>query len=264
MNVYEALYEANRRIIMGETVSADDKKEITGLFIRQASDQRTVDRFLKGVNAPDDGRAMYPHYYIPPYKTGKYRLITGELPKTHILSANHYELEIMRLLALWQGDTPAVRLMLDNTLKRLEATCFGRFCPAGECVGAGIIALRFYGTLLPAGHPRTLRLLYSLGELFMAYDGKASSIKNLPFYYFLLTLSDIQLDDARALIDAKKNLLTGLLTQGWRTGPAESDTYNVLRKYVLRNALSLLPEYTGYQAAEICISEKDGRCYCRV
>ena len=70
---------------------------------------------------------LYPLFFILPYNNGrKLRLITGTLPKTQILSANHYELEILCLLALWDRRNPRVKHMLD--VKRLDKCCFTHLC----------------------------------------------------------------------------------------------------------------------------------------
>lgn len=71
------------------------------------------------VNAETDN--IYPNYYIPPYNGNrKFRLIQGYLPKTNILYANHYELEIIRLLFLFAPENEQVNEMVDNTLQRLS------------------------------------------------------------------------------------------------------------------------------------------------
>ena len=75
--------------------------------------------------------------------------INGVMPKTQIFSANHYELEILRLLALWRVGDDVVDNMLQKTRERLANTCFGKFCAAGECFEASIITLRFLSAAFP-------------------------------------------------------------------------------------------------------------------
>jgi hypothetical protein len=134
MNAYEILCNTNRAIIKGQTIPDDEKQGIVQSLLSGASAPVTVRRFLAGVKATEENRSQYPQFYIPPYNGGKkYRLITGQMPKTQILSANHYELEILRLLALWGSGNERVRQMTDQTLKRLDAACFGHFLP-GERV----------------------------------------------------------------------------------------------------------------------------------
>lgn len=69
---------------------------------------------------------IYPNYYIQPHNGNKkLRLIQGYLPKTNILYANHYELEIIRLLYMFISENQAVDEMVKNTLQRLKESCLG-------------------------------------------------------------------------------------------------------------------------------------------
>ena len=45
---------------------------------------------------------------------------------------------------------------------------------------------------------------------------------------------------------------------------SEGDTYNLMRKYILRNALGTLPEYKDITKHVIYVSSKDERCYCNI
>lgn len=212
MTAYELLCSANTRIMQDQPVPKPERKEIAGLLLGFTSSPDDVESFHKRMGATGANRYLYPLYYVPPYGNGsKCRLITGELPKTHILSANHYELEILRLLALWYGDAPAVKTMIAKTMKRLEATCFGRFCGTGECVGAGVTALRFYNVVLPPEDSRIERLLLPLGELFMGCSGHAAYYQNLPVRYFCLALAGISSEKALRIADAKREYLLSRL-----------------------------------------------------
>ena len=93
---------------------------------------------------------IYPNYFIPPYNGNKkLPMVNGKLPKTHILYANHYELEILRLLFLVAPEQENIRAMIESTLIRLKNTCYGNNCPQGECVAAGKCVLRFLKTVCP-------------------------------------------------------------------------------------------------------------------
>lgn len=48
----------------------------------------------------------------------------------------------------------------------------------------------------------------------------------------------------------------------WET--AEGDTYNLMGKYILRNAIGILPEFEDVSKYEIYVNEKAGRCYCKI
>jgi len=119
-----------------------------------------AERFQRGVGAADThNEFMYPAFYIPPWNGNrKCRTLTGVVPATHILSANAYELEILRLLCLFAGDEPRTERMIAATVDRLHKACFGNFCHAGECFETSAVALRFYNTVSPNDIGRVTRL----------------------------------------------------------------------------------------------------------
>ncbi|MGE5224111.1 MAG: hypothetical protein ACM3PY_16850 [Omnitrophica WOR_2 bacterium] len=263
MTSYDLLCNTGRALIKGQVYSDDKKQEIVKTLLSGMDTPETVDRFLGRVKAQVDGRMMYPLFYTPPYNGGKkYRLITGQMPKTHLLSANHYELEILRLLTLWGSDQDQVAQMIDQSLKRLDATCFGHFCSEGECIGAGVSTLRLLSALRPVNNVWIEEILKPLGDIFSGIKGQAATNHNLPVFYFCLALSGIKSDMAAQIIRDRKDFLLTLLKRGWLTGPAENDKYTPLTKYVIRNTLACLPECEYLQNAEIYISDKDGRVYC--
>lgn len=259
---YQTLYETNQRLIMHEPLDNDERRRITDLLLAYVSDTQTAARFHKSVGAPEyvnrstssasaDHRHMYPLFFIPPYNEGrKHRLVTGELPGTHILSANHYELEILRLLALWRRDDPAVSAMLAQTLERLDTTCFAHYCDRGECVGAGVAVLRFLTAAAPEKRACIDRLLHPLGALF-ADTTRGGFPHNLPVYYFLLALADFEDDYTVRLIRTRENDLTALLHRNHPTAKAQPLTtaasYSPLRRRVLEDTLSRLPAYAYLQ-----------------
>ena len=99
-------------------------------------------KYKKRMRVNAETSNMYPNYYIPPYNGNKnHRLVQGYLPKTNILYANHYELEIIRLLYLFSPENEVVNDMVKNTLKRLKKACFGNSCTQGECLITGISVL---------------------------------------------------------------------------------------------------------------------------
>jgi len=61
----------------------------------------------------------------------------------------------------------------------------------------------------------------------------------------------------------KKEWLINNLSKGWLTKNEQNklDSYNVTRKYVLRNTLAILPEYKYIKNKDVCVSKKDNRCY---
>lgn len=262
---YALVCRANEKQIRGAPLLALEKAELAAYLIERRSTGREVERFRDAVRAEGRQRLMYPGCYVPPYAGGKkMRLLTGQLPKTQLLSANHYELEILRLLVRLCPDAPAVREMVKATLDRLRQTCFGRWCPTGECVGAGVRALRFLQAAAPEDRAWISRLAGPLGARFAAQQGVAAYKDAFPFWYYCLALAELPDEDALPQIAAQKGRLLHVLTRGCRTGPAEADRYNQLILHVARNALGRLEAYGHLAGAEVYVSERDGRCYCRV
>ena len=252
-SLVELLRKANASLIGGMVIPEVDKQHIVQQLLSSVSSRSEVERFHKSVNPSGNARVLYPWFFIPPYNGGKkLRLITGELPKTHILSANHYELEILRILALWDGDNPEVRHMLDETLKRLDTACFTCGCPKGECVGTGVAALRFLSALRLRDDAWVAALLTHL----------SAHYNRLPVFYLYAAMPDIGDEACRKLVEEHKDTILPVLNRGNLTGPAEQDTYNITRLYVLRNALAMLPEYDYMRGREVIVSENDGRCRC--
>jgi hypothetical protein len=187
MTSYDLLCTTNWDLIKGKTFTEDEKRNVVDFLLSDIGEAYASQRFSRSVNAPTDGRRMYPIYYIPPYNGGgKYRLITGQMPKTHILSANHYELEILRLLALWAPRDQKVIQLVDNTVKRLDTTCFGHFCDTGECMGASVAALRFLTSAKRQDDAWVEELVSRLGSVFTSIRGQAATNQRLPVFYFAL------------------------------------------------------------------------------
>ena len=266
MSIYELICDTNWKMIKGENFSDLAKQEITKNLLSAVSSKETVRRFHRGVKAPEDGRTLYPLFYIPPYNEGKkLRLITGQLPKTHILAANHYELEILRILVLWGKDNPKVQFMLDETLKRLNTTCFAHFCATGECVGAGVTVLRLLSAFSPQNDKWINEILTPMiAQYNSGHKGMAATNNNVPVFYLYSALPDLANEACYKLIEERKDWIIHMLTRGGLTGPAVQDTYNVTRLYVLRNVLAMLPQYEYMKNREVYISDKDNRCYCDV
>ena len=88
-------------------------------------------------------------------------------------------------------------------------------------------------------------------------NGQAATQKNFPLSYLLMALTDIKNETTINMIDSKKEWLLDLLRRGWITGKlsngkiSEGDTYNLMGKYIIRNALGTLPEYKNISELKI-------------
>jgi len=155
VTAYDLMMKTNHYLMQGGALTDAQRANIVCQLLAARSDERTKQSFYKGVRYPGnvdangEGR-MYPGYFIPPYQEGKkLQTVIPMSPKTHILSANAYELEIIRLLHLFAPGNPDVQNMVRGTLRRLRGTCFGNGCAAGECFHAALPVLRFLAAAAP-------------------------------------------------------------------------------------------------------------------
>lgn len=272
MEKYKILMEINRKAVFEEEISDSDKEEAISVLLNGISNKEAVRQYKKCMRVNPETDNIYPGYYIPPYNGNKkLRLIQGYLPKTNILYANHYELEIIRLLSLFAPENRKVSELAVNTLLRLKNTCFGNSCTKGECFATGISVLRFLTATRSDESEWINKLLTPLGDVFLSFgSGQAAIQKGIPLTYLLLAFADINNEKAKDLIAQKKEWLLDLLRRGWITGKlsngkiSEGDSYNLMGKYIIRRALGILPEYGDISKHEIYVSSKDERCYCNI
>lgn len=158
MTAYELMIKTNHYFIQNpseDALTAAQKRRIVRELLQARSTPEQRERFYAGVKFPGNrdahGMRLYPDFYIPPYNDGKkYRTILGQTPKTHIFSANMYELEILRLLYKFAPDDRDVRAMTEAALERLYHTCFGNEDDGvGECFDTNLVVIRFLCTTSP-------------------------------------------------------------------------------------------------------------------
>lgn len=272
MNQYQTLMELNRKAIFAEEITDAEKKKAVSVFLNGICSKGDILTYKKRMRVLPATDRMYPDYYIPPYNGNKkLRLIQGYLPKTNILYANHYELEILRLLAMFAPAHEKVHEMVENTLQRLQHTCFGNSCTKGECLATGICVLRFLAVTKPDDAEWIDRLLTPLSDRFLSFGTGQAAVQNgIPLSYLLMAYTDINNEKTKDLIAQKKEWLLDLLRRGWITGKlsngkiSEGDTYNLMGKYIIRNAIGTLPGYEDIAKHEIYVDNKDERCYCNI
>lgn len=272
MEKYKILCELIRKEQFGEEITEEEKTGAVSIFLNGRNDLEEIIRYKKRMRVNPEEDCIYPNYYLPPYNGGKkLRLVQGYLPKTNILYANHYEAEILRLLVKFAPDNQTIKDMVYHTLKRFEKTCFGNSCMQGECITTGICVLRLLTAIQPMDEKWVEKLLDPLGELFLSFgSGQAASQKGVPLSYLLMAITDINNEKTRNLLRQKKEWLVDLLRRGWITGKlsngkiSEGDTYNLLGKYIIRNAICTLPEYSKKEDYRIYVDAVDERCYCNI
>lgn len=133
MERYHTLMQINRKEIVAEDISDTEKEKAISVLLHGACIRRELLGYPKRIGAGSKTNPRYPHYYLPPDNGKKKpRLVQGYLPKTQLLYANYFELEILRLLCMLASGNEAVDAMVEGTLQRLKSTCFGSFCPQGN------------------------------------------------------------------------------------------------------------------------------------
>lgn len=263
MNVYELMVKTNYHLIKGGGLTENQKQNIVRQFLSARSTPEQLQRFYRGAKYPNnidgEGRRMYPIYYIPPYNNGKkLKTIYNQTPKTHILSANMYELEIIRLLNLLASDNAAVKDMTEQTLVRLKTTCFGnRDCGLGECFDTSIVVLRFLAAVAP--HETEW-----IDSRIQSYNNNVNDKKRPWFakWYFWLCLSELPFKIAETEILKYKDEIMFLLTNKSYVMNSDHDkTVHPVIICALRNMMCKFPEYTYIKEHQPYLSEKDNRLH---
>ena len=150
METYKILMDTNRKEVSGEPFTEQEKQKIIAILLSGVASKEEIKKYKLRMRVNPFTDKIYPNYYVPPYNDNKkLPMVNGKMPKTHILYANHYELEILRILFMFAPENEMVKQMINDTLERLKGTCYGNKCPKGECVATGKVVLRFLQTVCP-------------------------------------------------------------------------------------------------------------------
>lgn len=263
MTTYELMMKTNELLIKGRVYTEHEKRSISDSLLQGISDRSLIEHFFRNTNRSAttniEERSKYPYFYIPPYNNGKkLRTITMVTPHTILLSSNAYELEIIRILALFDEhhEQEIVQRMIENTQQRLMTACFGNFCHQGECFETSMIVLRFLGSVFPN---ETTRMQNIIDGIYTHFEDKKRHSGTT--FYYRLVLSELPLTIALPEIKRMKDKLLQQLHKSY-VANSENDKYvNILDKYILRNCLSRLPEFAYIKDRVPYISSKDGRIH---
>lgn len=164
-------------------------------------------------------------------------------PKTHILSMNAYEIEILRLLCLFASENPVVKDMVEGTFIRLKNSCPGGECSQGECFHSSLPVLRFLTVALP--HDK--EWMYNLSAKINRDIDNKYKTNALPYSIAELGLMKYK---------------QGFINKLEKSLPMQTEyakIYQPLMYCVYRNCLSRFFEYEYIKNRQPYISEKDGR-----
>ena len=263
MTIYELMVKTNHYLIKGGILTDEQKKWIVQQILPSRSTYKEAQLFYQGVRYPNnmdrEGRRMYPIFFIPPFNDGKkYKTILNQMPKTHILSANMYELEIIRMLYLLSSEDMTVDEMVQKTLERLKTTCFGyQDDGLGECFDSSLVVLRFLASVAPT----ETEWIRSRIDNYQNHVGE----KKRPWFskwYYWLCLSEMPFDLARSEIHRyEEPILEWLRTKSMVMNSEHDRTIHPVLFCILRNIMARLPEYEYIKKREPYISEKDVRLH---
>ena len=263
MTAHELMVKTNRHLIKSGELTEKQKANIIVQLLAARSAPEQAARFYHGVKFPNnidsEGRRMYPIFFIPPYNDGKkIKTIYNQTPKTHIFSANMYELEIIRLLYLFMPDNPTIQDMVVQTLTRLKTTCFGTIDDGlGECFDTSLVVLRFLATVAP----NDTAWIGSRIDNYYAHKDEKKRVWCVLWYYWLC-LSELPFDIAAPeILKYKAEMLPWLTTKSAVMNSEHDKTVHPVLLCSLRNCLSRFPEYTHIKDIKPYVSEKDRRLH---
>jgi len=188
MTPYELMIKTNHHLIQGGELTEPQKANIVRQLLAARVDERKRPKFFDDV--------IYPKFFIPPYNDGKkLKTVIPMSPKTHILSANAYELEIIRLLYLFAPENIEVQEILTKTLARLKVSCPGGECCIGECFHSSLPVLRLFA-VLPDETDWVKKLMIKIGK---HIDDKKKCNGGTVGYYWLC-LSELPIEVAETEI----------------------------------------------------------------
>ena len=269
MTTHELMTKTNHHLIKDGELTDAQKANIIRHLLDAQNDERTKQNFYKGVkypgNADKNGSGhMYPIYFIPPYNDNKkYQTVIPMSPKTHILSANSYELEIVRLLYLFASDNSDVQVMVQKTLARLKTTCYGyNDCAVGECFHTALIVFRFLAATAPDDTEWINKLISFLRQHMdekLALRGKG--IHGNVLWYYWLCMSELPFALAEPEIRRYKDRIIIQLSRSSVMNNENDKNNHPVMICAIRNALSRLPEYAYIKDRQPYVSEKDGRLH---
>lgn len=263
MTSYELMIKTNHYLIKGGRLSDSQKQSIFRQILAAVSPEETATRFYTGVKSPDNmdsnGRRMYPVFFIPPYNAGKkYKTIFNQTPKTHIFSANMYELEMIRLLHILAPDNETVKEMVKQTVSRLKTTCFGNEDDGtGECFDTSLVVLRFLAAAAP---DETEWIKSRIANYYNHKDDRKRPW--FSYWYFWLCLSELPFEIAKPeILKYKDEILHWLTNKSCVMNSEQDKTIHPVLICMLRNLISEIPEYEYIKDREPYIDEKDGRLH---
>jgi len=206
---------ANDALAATRPIAVEERNEtVAWLLDRQVSSGRNVGAFAPTNNDLGEG----------------VRLFTGETLRTKLATWNVLSAEAARLLILFGGDDARVREAIARAASWLDVSCFVTGdCVIGECAHSFVSHLRF----LNVAEASVPELVHRLNVVREQRDG-AGRWQRFPFYYTLLTLSEIPIEAAKAELRYAVPACDRVLSRG-----GKDVVYGARRKALVERVIAL-------------------------
>ena len=253
MTAYDLMIKTNHHLIKDGELTDAHKASIVRQLLAVQTDENVIIKFYEKMKA--DG-STYPGYFLPPYNDNKkYQTVIPMSPKTHILSMNAYEMDILRILWLFAPENPIVCDLIQGTIKRLKTTCFANDCSQGECFHTALPVLRFLSFANTEDKTWMRKITAKIN------NGIEAKYKTNAVGYFWLCLSELPYDIAEPGLLKYKNEFIEKLEKNVPMNTEHAKTYQPVFYYVARNCLSRFPEYEYIKNRQPYVNEKNGRLH---
>jgi len=253
MAAYELMIKTNHYLIKDGVLTNGQKAKIVRHLLAARNSDLEIQNFYAKMKA---GSGSYPSYFLPPYNDNKkYQTVIPMSPKTHILSMNAYEMDILRLLHLFAPEDPGVKEMVTGRIKHLANSCPGGDCMYGECFHSSVPTLRFFAVA------NSMDLTWMNRLVDKIHSGINQQYKGNALGYYWLCLSELPYDVAeRGLLIYKDEILDKLK----KSVPMKTERNKINQPvlyYVMRNCLIRFPEFEHIKNRHPYINAKDGRLH---
>jgi hypothetical protein len=237
------MIKTNHHLIRGGELTDAQKANIAQQFLTTRVEVGSVPGLYNGV--------MFhyaPSYFIPPAKKLKTVIPMGT--QTEQVSANAYELEIIRLLHKFTPNDD-ISQMIEFTKERLKKNCFGyKDCFYCECFHASIVVQRFISSVSPTDTQWINKQISGYNKHFNDRRWHSGVQR-----YYWLSLYDMPYDIAEPEIRFHQEQIIEQLSRTYLIKNKNDD----IPLYAMRNALSRLPEFSYIKTRQPYIDEKTGR-----
>jgi hypothetical protein len=206
---------ANDALIAGRAIPVNERGELVEwLLKRQVASGRHVGAFAPTAEDLTHGA----------------RLFTGEPLRTKLSTWNVLTAEAARLLILFGGDDDRIREAIDRAASWLDVSCFvAGDCVVGECAHSFVSHLRF-SSAAEVGPAVLVRRLSVVRE---QRDG-TGRWRRFPFYYTVLTLSEIPGEAAKSELRYAVPACERVLSRG-----AKDKIYGARRRALVERIIAL-------------------------